>query len=101
MPDGNLVLARELDARQGTTGCCWQKAILHGAAAPQRRKSKGKNQKAKISDPDFGPGWGGISTVWPQSKQSSMTQSSMTQLLSGAGNWPPREIFAARKEMGL
>ena len=28
MSDGNLVLARELDARQGTTGCCWQKAIL-------------------------------------------------------------------------
>jgi hypothetical protein len=47
MPDGNLVLARELDARQGTTGCCRQKAILHGAAAPQRRKSKGKRQKSK------------------------------------------------------
>ena len=30
MSDGNLVLARELDARQGTTGCCWQKAVLHG-----------------------------------------------------------------------
>jgi len=28
MSDANLVLARELDARQGTTGCCWQKAIL-------------------------------------------------------------------------
>ena len=45
---------------------------------------------------DLGPGWGGISTVWPQSKQSSMTQ-----FLSGAGNWPPGGIFAARKEMGL
>ena len=33
--------------------------------------------------------------------QSSMTQSSMTQFWSGAGNWPPRGIFAARKEMGL
>ena len=33
--------------------------------------------------------------------QSSMIQFSMTQFLSGAGNWPPRGILAARKEMGL
>jgi hypothetical protein len=32
-------------------------------AAPQikeSQKAKGKNQKAKISDPDLGPGWEGI-----------------------------------------
>jgi hypothetical protein len=37
MPDGNLVLARELDARQGTTGCCRQKAILPGGVWGGRR----------------------------------------------------------------
>jgi hypothetical protein len=71
------------------------------AAKTENQKAKGKNQKAKMSDPDLGPGWGGSSTVWPPSKQSSMTQSSMTQFRSGAGNWPPRGIFATRKEMGL
>jgi hypothetical protein len=45
----------------------------------ENQKSKGKNQKAKISDPHLGPDWGGTSTLWPPSKQSSMTQSSMTQ----------------------
>lgn len=34
----------------------------------------------------------------PQSKQPSMTQSSMKQFLTGPGNWPLREIFAAREE---
>jgi len=33
------------------------------AAMTENQKSKGKNQKAKISDPGLGPGWGGISTV--------------------------------------
>ena len=75
--------------------------IGHGGIARLRRKeenqkAKGKNQKAKISDTDFGPGWGGIIAGWPQSKQSSMTQ-----FRSGAGNWPSRGIFAARKEMEL
>jgi hypothetical protein len=51
------------------------------------RKSKGKNQKAKISAPGRGPGWEGIFAGW--------------QFLSGAGNWRPRGIFAARKEAGL
>jgi hypothetical protein len=55
-----------------------------------------ENQKAKISAPGRGPDWGGIFRGWPQSNQSSMTQ-----FLSGAGNWPPRGIFAAREEMGL
>ena len=69
----------------------------HSAASPQIKE----NQKAKISAPGRGPDGGGIFRGWPQSKQSSMTQSSMTQFLSGAGNWPPRGIFAAREEMGL
>jgi hypothetical protein len=60
-----------------------------------------ENQKARISAPGRGPDWGGIFRGWPQSKQSSMTQSSMIQFLSGAGNWPPRGIFAVREEMGL
>ena len=64
----------------------------HSAASPQMKES----QKAKISAPGHGPDWGGIFRGWPQSKQSSMSQ-----FLSGAGNWPPRGIFAARKEMGL
>jgi hypothetical protein len=59
-------------------------------------ETKGKNQKARISAPGRGPDWGRIFRGWPQSKQSSMTQ-----FLSGAGNWPPRGIFAARKEMAL
>jgi hypothetical protein len=64
-----------------------------------RRK---ENQKAKISAPGRGPDGGGIFRGWPQSRQSSMTQSSMTQFLSGAGNWPLRGIFAAaREEIGL
>jgi hypothetical protein len=67
----------------------------------ENQKAKGKGRKAKISEPGSGPDWGGIFRGWPQSKQSSMTQSSMTQFLSGAGNWPPRGVFAARKEMGL
>jgi hypothetical protein len=67
----------------------------------ENQKAKGKNQKAKISAPGRGPDWGGTFRGWPQSKQPSMTQSSMTQLWSGAGTWPPRGIFAARKEMGL
>jgi hypothetical protein len=71
------------------------------AANTENQKAKGKNQKAKISEPGRGPDWGGIFTGWPQSKQSSMTQSSITQFLSGAGSRPPRGIFAARKEMGL
>jgi hypothetical protein len=71
------------------------------AAIKENQKAKGKNQKAKISAPSRGPDWGGIFRGWPQSKQSSMTQSSMTQFLSGAGIWPPHGIFAARKEMGL
>jgi hypothetical protein len=29
----------------------------------ENQKAKGKNQKAKISEPDLGPDWGGISTV--------------------------------------
>jgi len=62
----------------------------------ENQKAKGKNQKAKISEPGRGPDWGGIFTGWPQSKQSSMTQ-----FLSSAGNWPARGIFAAREEMGL
>jgi hypothetical protein len=71
----------------------------HSAASPQtqeNQKAKGKNQKAKISAPGRGPDRGGIFRGWPQSRQSSMTQ-----FLSGAGNWPPRGIFAAREEMGL
>jgi len=75
------------------TAPCTQRGF---AATTENQKAKVKNQKAKISEPGRGAGWGGISTVWPQSKQSSMTQ-----FLSGAGNWPPRGIFAARKEMGL
>jgi hypothetical protein len=55
-----------------------------------------RNQKAKISAPGRGPDWGGIFGGWPQSKQSSMSQ-----FLSGAGNWPARGIFAARKEINL
>jgi len=75
--------------------------VLTARQAANKRRSKGKrqkskNQKAKISAPGRGPDWGGIFTVWPQSKQSSMTQ-----FLGGAGNWPPRGIFAAREEMGL
>jgi hypothetical protein len=70
-------------------------------ANKRNQKAKGKNQKAKISAPGRGPDRGGIFRGWPQSKQSSMTQSSMTQFLRGAGNWPPRGISAARKEMGL
>jgi hypothetical protein len=62
----------------------------------ENQKAKGKNQKAKISAPGRGPDRGGIFRGWPQSKQSSTTQ-----FLSGAGNWPPRRIFAAREEMGL
>jgi hypothetical protein len=71
------------------------------AAKTENQKAKVKRQKAKMSGPGRGPDWGGIFKGWPPSKQSSMTQSSMTQFLSGAGNWPPRGIFAARKEMGL
>jgi len=66
------------------------------AAGKENQKAKGKNQKAKMSDPDLGPGWGRISTVWPQSRQSSMNQ-----FLTGARKWPPRGIFAARKERAL
>jgi hypothetical protein len=62
----------------------------------ENQKAKGKNQKAKMCGPGRGPDWGGIFTGWPQSKQSSMSQ-----FLSGAGDWPPRGIFAGRKEMGL
>jgi hypothetical protein len=78
-----------------------QENISQGAQRSQpqikeNQKAKGKGQKAKISAPGGGPDWGEIFTGWPQSKQSSMTQ-----FLSGAGNWPPCGIFAARKEMGL
>jgi len=69
--------------------------------AASRKSQKIKRQKAKICAPGHGPGWEGVFAGWPQSKQPSMTQSSMTQFLSGAGNPPPRGIFAARKEMGL
>jgi hypothetical protein len=83
--------------------------VQQGAQSTQRgkpqtkenQKAKGKNQKSKISAPGRGPDWGGIFWGWPQSKQSSMTQSSMTQFLTSAGNWTPRRIFAAREEMGL
>jgi hypothetical protein len=56
--------------------------MFHSAASPQikeNQKAKGKNQKAKISTPGRGPGWEGITARWAQSKQSSMTQSPMTQ----------------------
>jgi hypothetical protein len=64
--------------------------------APRGFAAIKENQKAKISALGRGPDWGGIFRGWPQSKPSSMTQ-----FLSGAGNWPARGIFAARKEMGL
>jgi len=81
--------------------CTWARisSTLAQRGKPQMKenqKAKGKNQKAKIFAPGRGPDWGGIFRGWPQSKQSSMSQ-----FLSGAGNWPPRGIFAARKEMGL
>jgi hypothetical protein len=53
--------------------------------AANKRKSKGKRQKSLRR-----------AAGWPQSKQSPMTQ-----FLSGAKNWPPRGIFAARKETRL
>jgi hypothetical protein len=43
----------------------------------ENQKAKGKNQKAKISAPGPRPDWEGIFAVRPQSKQSSMNQSSM------------------------
>jgi hypothetical protein len=55
------------------------------AAIKENQKAKGKNQKAKISAPGRGPDWGRIFRGWPQSKQSSMSQSSMSHFLSGAG----------------
>jgi hypothetical protein len=48
----------------------------------ENQKAKGKNQKAKMSEPGRGPDWGGIFRGWPPSKQSSMTQSSMIQFRS-------------------
>jgi hypothetical protein len=64
-------------------------------------RQKAKIKRQKISAPGRGPDWGEIFRGWPQAKQLSMTQSSMTQFSSGAGNRPPRGIFAAREEMGL
>jgi hypothetical protein len=62
-----------------------------------KRKSKGKRQKSKGKNLWAGPEAGlGTDLRGPQSNQSSMTQ-----FLSGTGNWPPRGIFVARKEMGL
>jgi hypothetical protein len=82
------------------------------AAKTENQKAKGKNQKAKITEPGRGPAWEGAFTapkrsifsvvaVCPQSRQSSMAQSSMTQLLTGAANGLPRGIFAARNGMEL
>jgi hypothetical protein len=89
----------------------------------RKRKSKGKNQKAKISEPGRGPDWKGICAArQPADLQhhrglapiktivndpivnDSIPNDSIVNdsiLLSGAGNWPPRGIFAARLEMGL
>jgi hypothetical protein len=33
----------------------------------ENQKTKGKNQKSKISEPGRGPGWAGIFAGWPQS----------------------------------
>ena len=64
----------------------------------ENQKAKGKNQKAKMSAPGRGPDWGGIFRGWPQSKQSSMTQSSMSQFLSGAGSYPQAESSRRAKK---
>jgi len=64
----------------------------------ENQKAKVKRQKSKISAPGRGPDWKRMFAYCPQSKQSSMTQSAMTQFSTGAGNWPPRGIFAARKK---
>jgi len=82
-----------------TAGCrqdCPPHEIVGSANMSQVDSQLKENQKAKISGPGRGPHRGGIFQGWPQSKQSSMTE-----FLSGAGNWPPRGIFAAREEMGL
>jgi len=81
----------------------------HSAAAPQIKNQKANIKRQKsLSRPADRVGKAPsrrsrtpifrVAAAGPQSKQSSMNQSSMTQFLAGPGNWPLRGIFAAREE---
>jgi hypothetical protein len=76
------------------------------------QRSFADNQETNTSVPNRGPGSEGngapsktaifsVAARGLESKQSSMTQSSMTQFWTGSGNWLLRRIFARRKEVGL